>query len=200
MPLLAAPHGQRPTPTSADHGRGHDDGVHVELLGRGPRRISTCQPDDDPPQHVRAEPVVLSFRLPDLDHLKFAIDLAREVHQDGGSTPGLWLVVIMLASALAGACASGLFRILGAGAVAAVAAGGTETLGIATVGVAIAALLSYDDQLHERPRAPMIAQGGCPIARAVLGPSGPLMGRGKPPNNEKRRRPTDGVSAGRRRS
>jgi hypothetical protein len=56
--------------------------VHVELLGRGPGRISTCQPDDDRPQHVDAEPVVLSFRLPDLDHLKSAIDLAREVGRE----------------------------------------------------------------------------------------------------------------------
>jgi hypothetical protein len=34
---------------------------------------------------------------------------------------------------------------------------------------------------------------------AVSGPSGPSVGRGTSPNNEKRRRPTEDVPAGRRR-
>lgn len=60
--------------------------------------------------------------------------------QEAGSRP-IWVVLIMLTSVVAGACACGLFWAAGAGLVAAMRAGGATFLGIATVGFAIMALL-----------------------------------------------------------
>lgn len=62
--------------------------------------------------------------------------------QESGSLRIMWLAVVMPASVLAGACASWLCGILGAGGAAALGAGGTAFLGMATVGVAVVALLS----------------------------------------------------------
>jgi len=57
------------------------------------------------------------------------------------SSRAMWVALIVLSSVVAGACACGLFWAAGAGLVAAIGAGGATFLGVATIGLAIVALL-----------------------------------------------------------
>lgn len=54
----------------------------------------------------------------------------------------MWVALVMLTSAVAGACATGLFWILRAGPVISLSAGGATFIGLATIGIAVVALLS----------------------------------------------------------
>jgi hypothetical protein len=56
----------------------------------------------------------------------------------------IWLALIALSGVLAGACVCALFWVLSVGAAAALTAGGAAFLGVATLGVAVMAVLPGD--------------------------------------------------------
>jgi len=63
------------------------------------------------------------------------------VSVQGANQRGVWVAFVMLVGLVTGACAFGLFWVTGAGAVHALEAAGATYLGVATVGVAVVALL-----------------------------------------------------------
>ncbi|GAA1392088.1 hypothetical protein GCM10009613_35920 [Pseudonocardia kongjuensis] len=63
------------------------------------------------------------------------------MHRHDGETRVMWVAFVMITSAVAGVCVTGLFSILEAGPIASLGAGGATAIGVATIGVAVIALL-----------------------------------------------------------